>query len=95
MISNKFNLNEFFNAIEGKPEEEALWIAHQEATEVERWQIKYRYEESIAEQCQIDSYLNTLKQFMIFLKSSIGMPKTREPVSMLYMNYIRSKNRPV
>jgi hypothetical protein len=93
MISNTFNLDEFFNAIKGKSEDEALWIAHQEATEVERWQIKHRYQESIAEQCKIDLYSNTLKHFITYMKSSIGVPKTSEPVGILYINYIRSNNR--
>jgi hypothetical protein len=91
MISNKFNLDDFFNAIEGKPEEETLLIAQQEATEVERWLIKHRKEKTIAVQCQGDLYVNTLKQLIVFLRSSIGIPKTIEPVSKLYAKYVRAR----
>jgi hypothetical protein len=93
MISNKFNLDDFFNAIEEKPGEETLLIAHQEATEVERWLIKHRKEKTTDVQSQGDLYLIALKQFIVFFRSSIGIPKTSQPVSKLYAKYVRSQTR--
>jgi hypothetical protein len=92
MISDKFNIDEFYKAIEGKSGKEAICAANREVTEVERWLIKHRNDSNDVA-CQGDMYSTTLKQFIVFMRSSIGMPRTGAPVSMLYANFMRHGRR--
>ncbi len=89
MISKDYKLGAFFIAIKGLPEMEAMYIANNEATEVERFLIK-KGVTKVGIPSEDNLYANTLKQFIQYLKSGLGVPKSNEPGCSLYGSYLES-----
>jgi hypothetical protein len=89
MISNKYDLDEFFEAIRGRSEDDAVYLASEEATQVERFLVK-RQLKNLGSPSKYDVYSDALKQFIVYTNSAVRTSKCDEPAFKLYTSYIQS-----
>lgn len=71
MENKKYSMKQFLSRIGCVSSWEALCLANNEATEVERFLIKEKTLDNITRN-EISSYANKLKEFVVYERSSIG-----------------------
>jgi hypothetical protein len=88
MISTDCRIESFLVAIAGKPSAEAIFLAHQEATEAERQLLRSRANKSHSTPCP-DAYVNRLKEFIGFARYAVMQScATQDKYHHLYHAYL-------
>jgi hypothetical protein len=91
MISTRCNIQEFFNKINGMNHEEAIDLAHQEATAAERCLLSQRISDYANDSRPLNciNYSKTLKEFISYLRYSVK-PKISDDVKYrLFHSYVK------
>jgi hypothetical protein len=86
MISKDLSLEHFLSAIEGKPTWEALFLANDELTAAERLLLRAKSISSKKHK-KISKYIGKLSDFMLFLQSSIKIPRSNKKSNLLFWQY--------
>ena len=89
MISDDWEIKEFFEAVKGKPIKEAIFIANQEATEAERQQLFPGYKQETHKRGHFE-YPELLKEFIRYVRYAVK-PKIAEDEKLdLFASYLNS-----
>jgi hypothetical protein len=86
MIAKDFKLDSFIREVEGKPTWEALYLANDEVTAAERLLLRAKAV-SRKKRKKISKYIKKLEDFMLFVKSSIKIPRTHKKSNQLFWRY--------
>lgn len=92
LVSKDFNMTHFINAVEGKPVWETLHLANGEATTVERILLKNKPEIKEDRKNNICSYIQSLREFIVFLRSTVKIPRSTKSSNAIYWQYWDSIN---
>jgi hypothetical protein len=84
MISEKFKIEEFVNAVKGKDPQEVIIIAIQEATKADRIVLKKRKQSKTED---IQAYSRQLKQLINYHRYSVKPRRHIKTTYNLYMKY--------
>ena len=85
-ISNEFQIKHFMSAVKGRPVWEAVYLANEEATGVERMLIKHKNIRE-DERNKMSTYIKFLTQFIVFLKSEIKVSRSIKKPNAYYWEY--------
>jgi ssDNA-binding Zn-finger/Zn-ribbon topoisomerase 1 len=86
MIAKDLKIDSFINGVEGRPAWEALYLANEEVTAAERLLLRAK-PVSEKKRKKISKYIKKLTDFIMFLQSSIKIPRTSKKSSQLFWRY--------
>lgn len=86
MIAKDLNIYSFIKEVEGKPIWEALYLANDEVTAAERLLLRAK-PVSHKKRKKISKYIKKLTDFMLFLQSTIKIPRTSKKSNQLFWRY--------
>ena len=89
MLSTGYNISEFLNKAKTYTYQQVLFMANQEATEVERCMCKKSCAEP--DDQRLTEYALTLKDFIAFLRYGVRTRHTRG-LDLKYFRYLREMN---
>jgi hypothetical protein len=92
LISKDLSIEHFLKEVEGKPLWEVFHLAHDEATAAERLLMRAKPVKE-KKRKKISKYIDKLSDFMLFLRSSIKLPRTNKKTDLLFWKYWESTGR--
>jgi ssDNA-binding Zn-finger/Zn-ribbon topoisomerase 1 len=96
MISKDLSIEQFLNEVQGKPLWEVFHLANEEAMAAERLLMRAKPVKK-KKRKKISKYIDKLSSFMLFLQSSIKLPRTSKKSNILFWRYwdsINQRNKP-
>jgi hypothetical protein len=86
MISTDFSLKTFIDNVEGKPTWEAFHLTNEESTAANRFLMSAKQLPD-EKRDKIKQYLTDLNQFMLFIQSTIRIPRKGRKSNDLFWRY--------
>jgi len=92
LISKDLSIEQFLKQVQGKPLWEVFHLANEEATAAERLLMRAKPVKE-KKRKKISKYIAKLSDFMLFLQSSIKLPRASKKSNLLFWQYLDSINQ--